>query len=190
MRRFRIGVRGTLAASLLAPMLAFAAPPAHAKSGTGASILVIPFDFFDTAADQRPQIVADQHGWLKQAVIRLRHDLSRKPGLHVINTAQARHAFAGTVARYAHPSSCPSCLLADARAAGARYVLVPELHRVSDLILYMRVTLYEVGANQAVFGHISEVKADNRRMIMRATDSMAQTVGTALAKRPGASPQH
>ena len=177
--RSAIAIRAAVVLGLCGLAVAATTPRAAAAAGN-ATLLVAPIDFFDTAADQRPAIVADQHRWLAAADTRLRHDLDAASNLHVVESKAARQGLAEITADYAHPTSCPSCLLAAAKTAGAAYAIAPELHRISNLILYMRVIVYRVGAAGPVFEQTNEVKADNRTMILRATNSMAQAIETAI----------
>lgn len=161
-----LALLGSLAAGL----------PALARAGSRVAVFVAPFDLFDTAADQRPAVLAAQTKWLRAASSRLRADLDASGSAHVVDTPLSRRLARSLQAEYAHPSTCPECLAAAARKSGARYVFVGTLHKVSDLIIYMKGYLLDASDGRQVMGETLEVKADNRRMLDRAADRMAHAI--------------
>ncbi|CAG4919014.1 unnamed protein product [Acidocella sp. C78] len=146
------------------------------------TVFVAPFDLFDTAADQRPAIVADQHLWLRDAAARIRADLDRAGPARAIGTGETLARMKRIDADYDHPSTCASCLVAAARQAGAGFLFVGTLHRVSDLIVYMKAYLLDVRSGQELMARTFEVKSDDQLMLDRAADRMAAAVETHLKR--------
>ncbi len=107
-----------LAACALA-LIASGAGSAHAATQRP-TVFVAPFDLFDTAADQRPAIVTDQHLWLRHAASRIRADLDRAGRAKAVGTRETLSRMKRIDADYDHPSTCASCLVSAARQAGSR----------------------------------------------------------------------
>lgn len=162
----------TMLAALLLEVLAVG-PSLAATPG----LLVQPFDLFDTSIDHRPAVIAAQKRWMNDATVEIRRQLDRGGRVHVI-------AAKAVAQPYAHPSTCRACAIAEARQVGARYVFIGSIHKVSDLIIYMRGELDRVGSGSPLMVKSMEVKADNRTMMLRAADAMAAAIGRHLPE-PG-----
>jgi hypothetical protein len=170
---YRRGMSLCLLALLAAPR-AFAAPPA---------ILIEPFDFYDSSIDQRPMVLAAQDRWLKAADAALRQGLGGS--LSVIDTRRSRSLIAADAANYAHPSACRSCALDAARKLGARYLFIGSVHKISDLICYMRGELDDARSGKVLLVKSMEVKAATRTMWLRAARAMARSIRHRLADQDG-----
>lgn len=159
---------------LLLPGAAFAAAP---------TILVEHFDFFDTSIDQRPMMIAAQNRWLTAADAALRQELASGGQLSVVDTAQSKRLLADIAGDYQHPSTCRSCALTAASKLGARYMFIGSIHKISDLICYMRGELDDVRTGKVLLVKNTEVKADNKTMWLRATHAMAESIKDSLANK-------
>lgn len=181
MIQFGRGTAGfVLAATLMAASAGHAATT-PAKPG----ILVQPFDLFDTSIDHRPMVVAAQKRWLADAAAAMRGKLDAGKMVHVVATKASATMTAATLASYQHPSTCRSCALAEARKVGAAYVFIGSVHKVSDLIIYMRGELDKVGDPTPLMVKSMEVKADDKTMVVRGADAMAAAVERHILAPPG-----
>ena len=149
-----------------------AAPADAASPAALPTVLVAPFDIFDTSADQRPFVIADEKQWIADATAELSRQLSASGQVRLINDEAA---LARVTSDYAHPSSC-ACLSAAAREAGAAYVFSGSIHKISDLIIYMGGELDDAQTGKPLMSEMLEVKADNGPMLNRAADAMARLV--------------
>lgn len=154
--------------------------PVAAAPAARPGILVEPFDLFDTSIDHRPQMIAAQKRWLDDAGAALRARIDAGGASHVIDTAASRKLTKAIAADYQHPSTCRPCAISDAKMLGAGYVFIGALHKVSDLIIYMDGELVSVRTGKAVVAETYEVKADDRRMLLRAASRMARTINRAV----------
>ncbi len=155
-------------------MLAGIVPTATAAPR--ATVFVAPIDLFDTAADQRPSVVADQRLWLHEAAARIRADLDHAGPVKAVGTAETRARMAPINDDYDHPSTCPECLATAARKAHARFLFVGTLHRVSDLIVYLKGYLLDLRSGRELMGRTFEVKSDDHIMLDRVADRMATAI--------------
>lgn len=67
-------------------------------------------------------------------------------------------------------------MTAAARKSGARYVFIGTLHKVSDLIIYMKGYLLDARTGEQVMDETFEIKADNLIMLDRAASRMARAI--------------
>ena len=85
--------------------------------------------------------------------------------------------------------SCPSvpcadtpasgaALLADAQKAGAARLLVGSIQRVSTLITYLKVDVFDVAANKPVFTHLYTFRADTEEAWSKAEEILAEQLKT------------
>ncbi len=145
-----------------------------------AGILIEPFDLFDTSIDHRPFVLTAQKRWLVDAAHTMRHALANDKRLSVVPGAATQRAADPALKSYQHPSTCRSCAISAARSAGAQYVFIGSIHKVSDLIIYMRGELDSVDQKTPLLVKSMEVKADNKTMMLRAAATMATAVNRDL----------
>lgn len=155
-----------------APVPAARAAPRHATP----TLLLEPFDLFDTSIDHRGMVVAAQKRWLHDATAAMRRKLDAGRRVHVIDDPASRKMNGALVGAYQHPSTCRSCALADARKLGAQYVFIGSVHKVSDLIIYMRGELDSVRGGKPLMVKSMEVKADDKTMVTRGAATMAAAI--------------
>ncbi|HQT86146.1 MULTISPECIES: DUF2380 domain-containing protein [Acidiphilium] len=142
--------------------------------------MIEPFDLFDTSIDHRAFVLADQKRWLLDAATAMRHELADDKRLIVVTGAATQHATATALKSYQHPSTCRSCAISAAHSTGAQYVFIGSIHKVSDLIIYMRGELDSVDQKQPLMVKSMEVKADNKTMVLRAAATMVTAVNRHL----------
>ena len=128
---------------------------------------------FDTSADQRPFVIAEQKQWVDAAEQEFTQKLNASLRLQVQDSPSAKAALAGVAADYDHPSTCRACLLDAARKTRATYLFIGTVHKVSDLIIYLGGELDEVSTGKPLMSEMLEVKADNATMLRRAAETMA-----------------
>jgi Protein of unknown function (DUF2380) len=158
--------------ALLSCFAALLAPASAASPPVPPTLLIAPFDMFDTSADQRPFIIADEKQWIADAGAEFSRQLTASGRVRIIDNAAA---LAQVTSDYAHPSSC-ACLAAAARNAGAAYVFSGSIHKISDLIIYMGGELDDAKTGKPLMSEMLEVKADNGPMLNRAAADMANLV--------------
>jgi hypothetical protein len=172
MHAHRFALPVLLCAMLMAPPSVSAA----AKPG----LLVQRFDFYDTSIDQRPMVIADQNRWLHDATALLRRQIGADGQVVVISGAAQHRLLAGIAQNYEHPSTCRPCALAAAHTLGARYLVMGSIHKISDLICYMRGELDDVRTGKVLLVTSTEVKADNKTMWLRAAHAVAVKINRKL----------
>jgi hypothetical protein len=160
--------------SLVCGMIALT--PLRAGAATPPGMVVEAFDLFDTSIDHRPIVIADQKRWLADAAADLIQKLDAGGKVAVIDTKASQQAIGSIARSYEHPSICRSCIMAAAQKLGARYVFIGSVHKVSDLIIYMRGELDRTGDPQPLMVKSMEVKADDQNMILRAAGAMAKAI--------------
>jgi hypothetical protein len=169
-----------LFAITLAPLPAFAGAKPGLLPSMLPSMLMEHFDFYDASIDQRPVVMADQKRWLNDATARLRQDIGAGGHARVLRGAAPRKLLAAIAENYQHPSTCRSCALAAARLLGARYLFIGSIHKISDLICYMRGELDDARTGTVLLVTSTEVKADNKTMWLRAARTLAAAVNQKL----------
>ncbi len=140
------------------------------------SIMVIPFDFFDGSADQRPAIMAAQQRALMALPGEVSRELRAARRWHVIDSNRVRPGLLALAGDYAHPTLCGFCMLKLGEQADVDYVVVGQLRKVSDLIIYLQADIDDVRTHQVVDHLLLEVKADNANMLRRAAHSLARQI--------------
>jgi hypothetical protein len=65
-------------------------------------------------------------------------------------------------------------LLRHARHAGARYLAVGAIHKMSTLVLWVRLEVYDVGSSKMVFNRLFTFRGDNDEAWQRAADYVAR----------------
>ena len=148
---------------------------------TRSSIVVLPFDFYDSSIDQRPIILQAQERWLRALPKQVTLGLKGSARLRVMDRDVTRAAMHKLAVEYAHPTSCGPCLLELGNKVGADYVLAGQIRKVSDLIIYLQAQLIDVHRRQVVGQYLLEVKADNGTMWRRAAYRLAQDVERSVA---------
>lgn len=170
-------LRGLLIATIAALIDAGTGPSAVAAPPPARPGLVIEaFDLFDNSADHRAFVVADQKRWLAEGASHMAQVLGADGKVTAIDSPASRRLITAIARDYQHPSTCRSCIIAAARQLGARYVFIGSVHKVSDLIIYMRGELDRIGDPKPLMVRSMEVKADNRTMILRAAGTMAAAI--------------
>lgn len=127
------------------PWAAPAPQPAHP------TLLVVPFDLFDFALDERPRTVRDLHRWVDELPGDLRRDLSAGDRFGVIGARRIQAQWKKLKDNYAHPTTCPSCMAALGREVGADYVVVGQVRKLSNLITYYQVEVDRVSNDETVY---------------------------------------
>lgn len=168
---------------LLALMLLTAIrAPAHAASEpVKPSIMVMPFDLFDDSADQRPAIVDAQNRWLRELPGQVNQALREGGRFRVIDNTVVGAGLHKLAGNYAHPTLCGLCMLKLGEKAGAGYVVVGQLRKVSNLIIYLQAEIDDVRTRQVVDQVQLEVKADNAAMLRLAAHRLARKVEHSIA---------
>ncbi len=152
-------------------------PRAQASTLPGKpSIMVMPFDLFDGSADQRPAILAAQQRALLALPGEVNRALRAGRRWRVIDNSRVRPGLLALAGDYAHPTLCGLCMLKLGEQAGVDYVVVGQLRKVSDLIIYLQADIDDVRTHQVVDHLLLEVKADNASMLGRAARSLARQI--------------
>ena len=145
------------------------------------SIMVMPFDFFDGSADQRPAIMAAQQRALLALPGEVNRALRAGRRWRVIDNIKVHPGLLALAGDYAHPTLCGLCMLKLGEQAGVDYVVVGQLRKVSDLIIYLHADIDDVRTRQVVDQLLLEVKADNASMLRRAAHSLAHQIDQSKA---------
>jgi hypothetical protein len=135
--------------------------PNHAKP----SLVVIPFDLFDFSLDQRPVTVNALNRWVHDLPLWIKQDLSKSGDLRIIDEAGLRPDLQKLAGDYAHPTACRSCMIELGEQAHADYVLVGQVHKLSNLITYFQIQVDDVHTGRVAYHIDSRADgADNTAM--------------------------
>lgn len=152
----------------LACLVGLCAPAYPASAAARPSIMVLPFDFFDGSADQRPAALDAQTRLLSALPDQVNQALQDGGNFRVITSRAVRSALQKLQGEYAYPTLCGECMLKLGAEAGADYVVVGQVRKVSNLIIYLQAEVDGVRTHQVVDQVLLEVKADNPTMLRRA----------------------
>ncbi|MEJ2644742.1 MAG: DUF2380 domain-containing protein [Gammaproteobacteria bacterium] len=180
-RRLPLNVQGRLRQAVvgLALLTGLSAAPcaAPAPKAAGTTVLIVPFDLFDFSLDERPRTVRDLHRWVHELPSQLRRDLSASGRFQVIATRRIRGEWRKLTDSYAHPTTCPSCMVDLGRHAGADYVVVGQVRKLSNLITYYQVQIDRVSTGQTVYQQDSRADgADSDAMWRHIADNVASGI--------------
>ncbi|MEJ2687401.1 MAG: DUF2380 domain-containing protein [Gammaproteobacteria bacterium] len=167
------------------PWAAPAPKPAHP------TLLVVPFDLFDFALDERPRTVRDLHRWVGELPGDLRRDLSASGRFRVIGAHRIRAQWKKLQDSYAHPTSCPSCMADLGRRVGADYVVVGQVRKLSNLITYYQVEVDRVRDDETVYRKNYRADgADSDAMWRRISRGVARDIAQSAALSGSAPATH
>ena len=175
-------IRQVLVGVLLLTGLGTRPRAASAPKPTQATLLVVPFDLFDFALDERPRTVRDLHRWVGELPGDLRRDLSASGRFRVIGAHRIRAQWKKLEDNYAHPTTCPSCMADLGRRVGADYVVVGQVRKLSNLITYYQVEVDRVRDDETVYRKNYRADgADSDAMWRRISRSVASDIEQAKA---------
>jgi hypothetical protein len=128
--------------------------PAPGQSQTAAPTLAVSaFDYADTSGEPRDQ-VADHVRRVKALADSLRADLATSGKFRITSLeCPASRCSAGT--------SDSAELIANAKKAGATYLLVGGIHKVSTLIQWAKFDILDVNTTNVVFDRLLTFRGDN-----------------------------
>jgi Protein of unknown function (DUF2380) len=162
------------AIALCGAALAVASPAAAADGAPPVPIAVPDLVYVDTSGEVRDQ--TQEHATrIRRFSDALRGDLARGGKFRIV-TAQCGAAPCAADGE-------PSALLARARAAGAKLVLIGGVHKESTLIQWAKVQAVDVDADRIVFDKLLTFRGDTEEAWARAEAFVAREVD-ALAPPP------
>ncbi|HYG90650.1 MAG TPA: DUF3280 domain-containing protein [Azospirillum sp.] len=144
--------------SLIAVLLAaILATPAHVAADAPAKVLVFDLEIVDTSGEGTHP---DHAGRLERMTAVLRDGLGRSGRYDV--TAVRDSAVAAEL-----PASvvrtCNGCELDLGRKAGADIVVTGFIHKISTLVLSLKIIMRDVGSGETVAIGIADIRGDNER---------------------------
>lgn len=152
-----------------------AVPASTAADGGPIAIAVIDLDYVDTSGEVRGQ--RQEHAArIARFSDALRGDLARSGKFRIVTP----HCDPAPCMSFGAP---PSALLASAREAGARLVLIGGIHKQSMLIQWAKVQMIDVDADRVVLDKLMTFRGDTDEAWDRAEVFLAREV-TALAPAP------
>ncbi len=159
-----------------------AASAAQAATVRRQTILVLPFDLYDFSLDRRAQTVVPLHHWAAalagQMAGKLRHDSA----LRVLSDSTSIAALRKVRINYSHPTACRRCMISVARHAGARLVVIGQVHKLSNLITYFNVEIVDVHTGRVVHEiNMRADGADTNSMWRHIAQNLADSVDRAIA---------
>ena len=163
--------RRMLAATLLWNAALPVAWPAAATDAAPVPIAVLDLDYLDTSGEARDQ-TQEHAARIRRFSDALRSDLARSGKFRIV-TPQCGAAPCAA-------ASEPSELLARAREAGAKLVLIGGVHKQSTLIQWAKVQAVDVDAGRPVLDKLLTFRGDTDEAWERAEAFVAREV-TALA---------
>ena len=154
-----------MAALLLMPTL----PPAHA--GSPVAVAVADFDYSDTSGEALDQTAQHRERMAIFAAL-LRDSLQRDH--RVVRPACAQTACTAA-------SVAPDDLVAAARQGGARYLVYGGIRKMSTLVQWGEVQLFDLQREQLLFRRTVTFRGDTDTAFRRAADFVGETVSDAIA---------
>lgn len=109
------------------------------QHGDRPTLLVMPFDAYDYAMDEAAQTRMQLHRWAAGLAPQIQRQLQLHETFHVVSNRAIKQQYDKLLGTYVHPSQCQSCMLKLARDAGADYVVLGQVHKLSSLITYFPV---------------------------------------------------
>ncbi len=151
---------------VLAVMLAMTASPA-ARAAEPDTLVVLDYEFDGDPGDAT--MLAERKLRMARMSDVLRDALSRAGLYRVVDTPQLRADIQRTQAtQYLH--RCNGCELDIARAAEARYVLIPWVYRMSQLVVTMHFEMKDTSTGKLVMKRALDFRNDTDASWMREVD--------------------
>lgn len=164
-RRLRAGASAGMAG--LAALASLIAGGARGEEPASRALAITQLDYSDTSGEVRDQ-QADHQRRLEVFTESLRRDLTANGRFHVVVLDCAAAGCAG-------PADADR--LADAaRQAGAAYVLVGGIQKMSTLIQNARVAILDAGEHKVVFERLLTFRGDNDVAWQRAEEFLADNI--------------
>jgi hypothetical protein len=163
-----------VACLLCGAALAVASPPAAATDGAPVPIAVLDLDYVDTSGEVRDQ--TQEHAVrIRRFSEALRGDLARSGRFRIVTPQCGSTPCSANGER--------SELVARAREAGAKLVLIGGVHKQSTLIQWAKVQAVDVDADRLVLDKLLTFRGDTDEAWERAEAFVAREVA-ALAASP------
>ncbi len=167
-----------LTLALLGGAMSLAPAPARATEGTSGpmAIAVLDFDYVDTSGEVRDQ--RQEHATrLQHFSEALRSDLARSGKYRVVVPQCGAAPCTPT-------GSQPSELLARARDAGAKLILIGGIHKMSTLVQWAKVDAVDVDADRVVFNKLLTFRGDTDEAWNQAEAFLARNLEALPAAPP------
>lgn len=144
-------------------------------------LAVLPFEIEDTSGETGPP---DRHASMLAATTAAAAEEIGRAGLFsVVPEAKVAEAVAavnsGTYLR-----RCNGCELEIAQRAGARYVLVGWIYKMSTLVLTLHVDIKEAETGRSVYARVFDFRGDNEKAYAHAVRTMVRSLGDAMRSKP------
>lgn len=164
-----------LALALAVAGLLLAPSAGNAEEAAGRRpVALIAFDYQDTSGEVRDQ-TAEHQARLKHFMAALERDLAASPTLRIVtpicDPAPCRFAD-GTVTE----------LAAAARRAGAQWLLVGGIHKMSTLVQWAKIELIDLASDRVIYDRLYTFRGDTDESWQRAESFIA---GEIRALPPG-----
>jgi hypothetical protein len=135
------------------------------------TLLVLEFEFIESMHDRRT-VAADQNRLLL-ADEELRRQLESCLPLRIVDPAPAEAAIMLARGRVQYLHQCNGCGEEIGRAANARYVLLPWVQKVSNLILNINAEIRDVETDTVAAIRSVDLRGNTDRGWLRATKALA-----------------
>ncbi len=165
-RRYHLGLGMTGIAGLCLGSGLF---PAHAAPQP-ATLAVASFDYVDTSGEVVDQTTAHARR-LKTFAEDLRHDLGNSGKLRILSLDCPTPGCSAS-------NTEPANLIAAAEKAGAAYLLIGGVHKLSTLIEWSKVEILDVRTGQVVFDRLLTFRGDDDESWRRAEQFLAREILT------------
>jgi hypothetical protein len=162
-------MRGFLYVAVLAASVAFG--QAQDAAAAPAALVILEFGYLDTSGEPRDQR-AEHAARLKEMRQSLGAQLEAKQSFRVVPLPDFP------------TESCPentSCLLKEARQAGAELVLTGTIHKISTMASQMWVGMFDAETGERVFYRQMSFRGDTDEAWRRATAYLAREVARSRA---------
>lgn len=138
-------------------MLAAVSMPPQARAEEPATLLVLDYEFDGDPGD--PTLLAERRRRMERMTQVLRDAMRGEGQYRVVDSPQVRADIArAKAAQYLH--RCNGCELDLARTAGARYVMIPWVFRMSQLVVTMHFEIKDVSTGALVMKRALDFRND------------------------------
>ncbi len=164
-----------------AAVVAAATLPARAAHPELPTLAVLPFEIEDTSGETG---APDRHDAMLAETTRLAREKIAEVGLYDVVAADRVASAVVAIDPGTHLRRCNGCELDIATRAGARYVLIGWIYKMSTLILTLHIDLKDVETGQTVYARVFDFRGDNARAYAHAVKTMVRSLAESLPPRP------
>lgn len=145
------------------------------------TLAVLPFEIEDTSGETGPP---DRHqNMLTRTTALTAEAITASNLFSAVPEAKVSAAIA-EINSGTHLRRCNGCELDIAKHAGARYVLVGWIYKVSTLVLTLHVDMKDTATGKLVYARVFDFRGDNERAYQHAVRTMVRSLQDSMQRNP------